>query len=101
MAEDALAFRILRLAKPALSVQQPLKFQLDEDMTSDTIRRASHSSASSRFKEPFADRTELQSAIDSCGVGGLMVLSKSFGDAYLGEVIGFVLFCMLMVAWRM
>lgn len=88
MAEDALAFRILRLAKPALGVQSPLKFQLDEDMTSDSIRRTTYSTASSRgYKEPFADRAQLQTAIDACGVNGLMVLSKSFGDAYLGEVI--------------
>ena len=88
MAEDALAFRILRLAKPALGVQQPLKFQMDDDMTSDSVRRATHSNASTRgYKEAFADRTELQTAIDACGVTGLMVLSKSFGDAYLGEVI--------------
>ena len=86
MTEDALAFRILRLAKPALSVQQPLKFQLEEDMTSDSIRRASHSKASTKFKEPFADRIEIQSALDACGVDGLMLMSKSFGDAYLGEV---------------
>ena len=92
MADDPLAFRVLRLAKPALGVQQPLKFQLDEDMTSDAIRRASHSTASSRFKEPFANRVELQSALDACGVGGMMVLSKSFGDAYLGEVICMHLF---------
>lgn len=87
MAEDALTFRILRLSKPALGVQRPLKFQLDEDMTSDAVRRTTHSTASSRgYKEPFADRAELQTAIDACGVSGLMVLSKSFGEAYLGEV---------------
>ena len=85
--DDALAFRVLRLAKPAFGIQQPLKFQLDEDMTSDLIRRSSHSTAASKFQEPFADRTELQSALAACGVGGLMVLTKSFGDAYLGEVI--------------
>lgn len=91
MTEDALAFRILRLAKPALSVQQPLKFQLEEDMTSDSIRRASHSKASTKFKEPFADRIEIQSALDACGVDGLMLMSKSFGDAYLGEsFVGYI-----------
>ncbi len=84
--DDALAFRVLRLAKPAFGIQQPLKFQLDEDMTSDLIRRSSHSTAASKFQEPFADRTELQSALAACGVGGLMVLTKSFGE-YLGEVI--------------
>ena len=88
MAEDALAFRILRLAKPALSVEQPLKFKLDEDMVCDSNRRESHRLASTSFKEPFADRTELHSALDACGVHGLMILSKSFGEAYLGEVSG-------------
>ena len=97
MAEDTLNFRILRLSKPALGVQRPLKFQLDEDMTADAVRRTTHSTASSRgFKEPFADRAELQNAIDACGVSGLMVLSKSFGEAYLGEVIC----CSLKTMWR-
>lgn len=85
--DDALAFRVLRLAKPAFGVQQPLKFQLDEDMTSDLIRKSSHRTAASTFQEPFADRTELQSALAACGVGSLMMLTKSFGEAYLGEVI--------------
>ena len=88
MSEDALSFRIIRLAKPALSIEEPLKFKLDEDMVSDSMRRESHRSASTSFKEPYADRTELHSAIDACGVKGLMVLSKSFGEAYLGEVSG-------------
>lgn len=85
MAEDALTFRILRLAKPDLGVDRPLKFKLDEDMVPDD-RMDSHRNASTSFKEPFADRTELHSALDACGVQGLMVLSKSFGEAYLGEV---------------
>lgn len=89
--DDTLAFRVLRLAKPAFGVQTPLKFQLDEDMTSDLIRRSSHSTAASKFQEPFAHRTELQSALAACGVGGLMVLTKSFGEAYLGEsFVGYI-----------
>ncbi|DBA72961.1 TPA: hypothetical protein ACH3X2_009909 [Trebouxia sp. C0005] len=89
--DDALAFRVLRLAKPAFGVQKPLKFQLDEDMTSDLIRRSSHGTAASKFQEPFAHRTELQSALAACGVGGLMVLTKSFGEAYLGEsFVGYI-----------
>ncbi|DBA85996.1 TPA: hypothetical protein ACH3X1_005531 [Trebouxia sp. C0004] len=89
--DDALAFRVLRLAKPAFGIQKPLKFHLNEDMTSDLIKRSSHGAAASKFQEPFAERTELQSALDACGVGGLMVLTKSFGEAYLGEsFVGYI-----------
>lgn len=87
MAEDALAFRVLRLAKPSIGVSQPIKFVLGEDAVSDNTRQASNSTAStSDGKGSFADRVQLQTALDACGVTGSLVLSKSFGEAYLGEV---------------
>lgn len=87
MAEDALAFRVLRLAKPALNVSLPLKFDLDEDTISDDTRLNSHRVAlTSAAQEPFADRVQLHTAVDACGVSGHLMLSKSFGEVYLGEV---------------
>ena len=87
MADDALAFKVLRLAKPSLGISHPLKFVLDEDAVSDSTRKASNSRASTReAEEPFADRVQLHTALDACGITGSMMLSKSFGEAYLGEV---------------
>ena len=94
MADDALAFRILRLAKPSIGVAQPLKFVLEEDAVSDNIRQASNSTAStSGGKGAFADRVQLHTALDACGLTGSLVLSKSFGEAYLGEVSTRIMHC--------
>lgn len=87
MAEDALAFRVLRLAKPALDVALPVKFDLDEDTACEDSRISSQDAAStSAAQDPFADRIQLRTALDACGVSGRLMLSKSFGEAYLGEV---------------
>ena len=87
MAEDALAFRVLRLAKPTLDLAAPLKFDLSEDTVADGTRVDSHHAAStSTAQGPFADRVQMHSALDACGVSGRLMLSKSFGEAYLGEV---------------
>ena len=87
MAEDALTFRVLRLAKPTLDISRPLKFVLDEDTAPDHGRLGSHDEAStSETQAGFADRVQMQSAVDACGVSGRLMLSKSFGEAYLGEV---------------
>ena len=87
MAEDALAFRVLRLAKPTLDISRPLKLVLDEDTASDYAKLNNHNEPStSENQEVFAGRVQMQSAVDACGVSGRLMLSKSFGEAYLGEV---------------
>lgn len=92
---QALSFKVMRLCKPSILVDTPLRLDLDQDTrpdpgTSDAGAGPSHSAGSpiSGLTFPFADRIQAHGIMGNCGVDGVLELPQSFGTMYLGEVRG-------------
>lgn len=95
----SLAFRVMRLCRPSLHVETPLKFDpadllVGEDLFDDPtaadrlpslLSSLSHSSDSSSPDLNFRSRFLLPDPSDATGLSGLLVLPQSFGAIYLGE----------------
>lgn len=81
-----LGFRVMRLCKPSLHVDAPLRLNLGEDMEADGGRVAGVDEAEALACAPFASRVQLGDSLDAAGLTGMMELPQSFGTIYLGEV---------------
>ena len=76
-ATHALAFRVMRLTRPALKVEMPLKCDAndlwhgEDDYSAPFLTKGG---------DPlFSARSELSEPLDACGVSGMMVLPQAFG----------------------
>ncbi|MCD7473408.1 hypothetical protein HAX54_015244 [Datura stramonium] len=101
----SLAFRVMRLCRPSLHVETPLRFDpsdllFGEDLfdypvaashlprlLADTVSTAADGSANSVDPSDLSYRNRflLQHPSDSLGLPGLLLLPQSFGAIYLGE----------------
>lgn len=81
----ALGFRVMRLCKPRLQEEGPLRLDLDADLSSDW-RPTSALTAADIRSTPFADRVIASKPSDQWGLDGLLELPQSVGSIYLGEV---------------
>eukprot|EP00271_Cylindrocystis_brebissonii_P015586 TRINITY_DN38520_c0_g1_i1.p1 TRINITY_DN38520_c0_g1~~TRINITY_DN38520_c0_g1_i1.p1 ORF type:complete len:454 (-),score=82.78 TRINITY_DN38520_c0_g1_i1:56-1417(-) len=83
-----LAFRVMRLCRPALQVDLPLKYD-PEDIwygeDEEDIPPRDRSSEGSAAEDLFLARAELSQPLDAFGLTGMMVLPQAFGSIYLGE----------------
>ena len=83
MSNHALAFKVLRLRPPELSIPDQAKFNFIEDV-----------SAAAHFNDQplgggasvFADRIELTGQ-GQLGVSGALILPQNFGTVYLGQTL--------------
>lgn len=85
----ALQFRVMRLCKPTLDVERPLRFALD-DLGHDGDDALPPGVAASLSEggappEAFERRLDLVHPEHASGVSGMLVLPQSFGNIYLGE----------------
>ncbi|OIS99242.1 PREDICTED: trafficking protein particle complex subunit 13 isoform X1 [Nicotiana attenuata] len=103
----SLAFRVMRLCRPSLHVETPLRFDptdllFGEDLfddpvaaehlprlLADTVSSAAATTAGNTSADPsdlsYRNRFLLQHPSDSLGLPGLLLLPQSFGAIYLGE----------------
>ena len=82
----SLGFRVMRLCRPSLLSEAPLRFDLAQDMASGWSDQAEASSLPDQASAPFAQRVQLQQPVGHWGSEGLLELPQSFGMIYLGEV---------------
>ena len=84
----ALAFRVMRLSKPAVAVHPcPMKLDLaDMDNATDLATTPSDAAQATQEHHPFAGRTQLARPSDGMGCQGVLELPQSFGSIHLGEV---------------
>ena len=85
----ALQFRVMRLCRPTLDVERPLRFALD-DLGHDgddalPLGVAASLSEGGAPPEAFERRLDLVHPEHASGVSGMLVLPQSFGNIYLGE----------------
>eukprot|EP00242_Pyramimonas_sp_CCMP2087_P011471 CAMPEP_0198224826 /NCGR_PEP_ID=MMETSP1445-20131203/98447_1 /TAXON_ID=36898 /ORGANISM="Pyramimonas sp., Strain CCMP2087" /LENGTH=170 /DNA_ID=CAMNT_0043904127 /DNA_START=250 /DNA_END=759 /DNA_ORIENTATION=+ len=76
----SLAFRVMRLCRPSIQIENPLKF-FPEDL--DPAHQ--EGDADDLADVPFKNRTNMTDTTEAFGIGGMMVLPQSFGTIYLGE----------------
>lgn len=84
----SLAFRVMRLCRPALQVDLGLRFDPMDLIQGEDLYDGEELQASieARDKEgPHWRRSELEKPIDALGLPGLLVLPQTFGSIYLGE----------------
>ncbi|KAI4299365.1 hypothetical protein L6164_032832 [Bauhinia variegata] len=94
----SLAFRVMRLCRPSLQVEPPLRldptdFLIGEDLLDDPIAAASvprllsdpHLTDSGNSDPNYRSRFLLHDPSDAMGLSGLLLLPQSFGAIYLGE----------------
>ncbi|CAM6041022.1 unnamed protein product [Sphagnum compactum] len=85
----SLAFRVMRLCRPALQVDLGLRFDPADLVQGEDSYEEDHGLLSGldvREREGvYWKRTELERPIDALGLSGLLVLPQSFGSIYLGE----------------
>lgn len=95
----SLAFRVMRLCRPSLHVEIPLRFDpcdllfgedlFDDAIASDHLPRLLSGfqsvSAGDESDLSYRSRFLLDQSSDSLGLPGLLVLPQSFGAIYLGE----------------
>ncbi|GAB2298689.1 hypothetical protein Dimus_032761 [Dionaea muscipula] len=93
----SLAFRVMRLCRPSLHVDSPLRFDpadllVGEDIFDDPIAAAElppllHSQSPENVDPDLTYRSRflLKNSADAAGLSGLLVLPQSFGAIYLGE----------------
>ena len=77
----------MRLCKPSLQEEGPLRLDLDNDLTADW-QPSSAGPASGRGAKniPFANRVHRSAPSEAWGLDGMLELPQSFGVIYLGEV---------------
>ena len=78
---SALQFRVMRLPRPTLEMESPLRFA-PEDLLGTCVPVDSLPRPSS---EAFERRLDLFAAEDASGLSGTLVLPQSFGVVHLGE----------------
>ena len=91
--QHALVFRIMRLSRPSLTPEDPLRFSLGHDLSADGAAGGDPQLASAlpASSYPFAGRLALGGsggggdAAAAGGLSGLLALPQSFGLVYLGE----------------
>lgn len=84
----SLAFRVMRLCRPALQVDLGFRFDPMDLIQGEDLHDSEELQASieSREKEgPYWQKSELEKPIDALGLPGLLVLPQTFGSIYLGE----------------
>ena len=77
----ALQFRVMRLPRPMLEIESPLRFA-PEDLLGTCVPADSLPRPSS---DAFERRLDMFAAEDASGVSGMLVLPQSFGVVHLGE----------------
>eukprot|EP00898_Chlorokybus_atmophyticus_P000318 jgi/Chlat1/1287/Chrsp118S00073 len=82
VAAPAVAFRVMRLCRPALQVDLPLRVDPNdiknaEDLATPPQKNGEH--------EMFSARSELHTPGEAFGLTGMLVLPVTFGTIYLGE----------------
>ena len=78
---SALQFRVMRLPRPTLEIESPLRFAA-EDLLGTCVPRDSIPHPSS---EAFERRLDLFAAEDASGMSGMLLLPQNFGVVHLGE----------------
>ncbi|KAH7568941.1 hypothetical protein JRO89_XS06G0077200 [Xanthoceras sorbifolium] len=92
----SLAFRVMRLCRPSIHVEPPLRLDpmdlfVGEDIFDDPIASSnlppliSTTDSSNSSDLTFSSRFLLHHPSDSIGLSGLLVLPQAFGAIYLGE----------------
>ncbi|BBN02599.1 trafficking protein particle complex subunit 13 [Marchantia polymorpha subsp. ruderalis] len=85
----SLAFRVMRLCRPALQVDLGLRVDpVDLICGEDDVQKLveNHGDVEdSKDKTSFYRRAELEDPIDALGLSGILVLPQTFGSIYLGE----------------
>ena len=83
----ALGFRVMRLCKPNLQEETPLRLDLATDLTADWQPTSTGRQSSIDTENiPFANRVQMRLPSDAWGLEGMLELPQSFGVIYLGEV---------------
>jgi hypothetical protein len=81
-AAHSLVFRVMRLCRPALQVDFPLRIHPGDLIGESDILPPQSSTIPDGS---FTGRSELRSSMDAFGVTGMLVLPQTFGSIYLGE----------------
>jgi len=81
-----LSFRVMRLCKPSISVETPLKLDLAHDMFGPDVYETASASGKESFRTPHSSRIHLEDTVEASGVSGLLELPQTFGNIYLGEI---------------
>jgi len=96
MANQPISFSLLRLSKPELLVETPLKLNLEEDIRLDEKLKLEDEEHSELVgEEGFSHRVHLESPSDLSGLNGWIQLPQDIGEVYLGEQ-----FCCYISAWN-
>ncbi|CAM6096380.1 unnamed protein product [Calypogeia fissa] len=87
-AGHSLAFRVMRLCRPAMHVDiglrlDPVDLMCGEDDVQKIVEAPDVEET--QEKTSFWRRSELQEPVDALGLSGLLVLPQTFGSIYLGE----------------
>ena len=82
----SLGFRVMRLCRPSVLSDAPLRFDLDQDLASGWPDPSEASALPEDASTPFAQRIQIQQPVGHWGSEGLLELPQSFGMIYLGEV---------------
>ena len=82
-----ISFSILRLSKPELVSDVPVKLSLKQDIRDgEQCLLGEEEHARLVGDEAFSRRIDVQNASDLCGLEGYLHLPPSFGQLHLGEV---------------
>ncbi len=90
----ALAFRVMRLSKPSITVNPcPMRLDLYADMTVDNAKDLASTTQSTpdaamdaAQPHPYESRIQLGTPSQGFGCEGVLLLPQSFGSIHLGEV---------------
>jgi hypothetical protein len=84
-----LVFNLARLRAPDFSLDQPVRFQLQQDLVQDDLAVQRSSMPVSSAAATFASRVEAAAARPAAG--GLLTLPQSFGAVYLGQAFAAII----------
>lgn len=81
----SLVFRVMRLCRPALQVDMPLKYDVADIFYGEDHPNPPAAAGGDDGAGAFAARCDLMQPMDAWGLSDMMVLPQAFGSIYLGE----------------
>eukprot|EP00210_Caulerpa_lentillifera_P006038 g5770.t1 len=86
MTDQPISFSLLRLSKPDLVVETPIKLNLEKDIRLDDLLSLNDDERNRLVgEEGFSDRIHLSTASELSGLNGWIQLPQNIGQVYLGE----------------
>ncbi|GBG58896.1 hypothetical protein CBR_g24248 [Chara braunii] len=90
----SLAFRVMRLCRPSLQVDLPLRCAAGDLRYGEDDDVAERMRSLTEMEQTFSGRCEINQPLDACGLTGMLVLPQEFGSIYLGETLcSFISLC--------